>query len=194
MTRSILATLGLLALGCPLEDSAPIPPLRGRVEAVAVDHKAALASFCEVLHPAGDGPTFSLPPLDMPAPALGKGWTWVSLWATWCRPCIEELPLLRSWQADFTAPATPLDVLFLSVDADAAALAQARTARSDLPGGPRVLDPDGVEAWLASLGLTAPASIPIHVLVDPGGKVRCIRVGAVSAPDRAAVAALLASG
>jgi thiol-disulfide isomerase/thioredoxin len=187
---AILPTLLLCA--CPGEP--PAAPARGRVEVVPVDRGAAVDAFCEVRPAQQEAPFLSFPPLDLPAPALGAGWTWVSLWATWCGPCIEELPLLRAWQADLSNPVRSLDLLFLSVDADAAVLARARGANGALPAGPRVLDPAAVEPWLAAMGLDGGASIPIHLLVDPRGKVRCIRVGAVSAPDRTAVAALLAGG
>ncbi|MFH1465331.1 MAG: hypothetical protein ABIO70_13170 [Pseudomonadota bacterium] len=182
----------LVLCACP-SDPVAVPP-RGRVEVAAVDRRELLDAFCEVRPPVDEAPWLSFPPLDSSAPVRGAGWTWVSLWATWCGPCLEELPLLRSWQAELSTPAHPLNLVFLSVDADAAVLARARAASSRLPAGPRLLDPAGVETWLASMGLDAGASIPIHLLVDPQGKVRCIRVGAVSAPDRAAVAALLAGG
>lgn len=192
MLRAVAVVVPVLLCACPGEPAAV--PTRGRVEVVAVDQGAALDAFCEVRPAVEEAPFLSLPPMDGPAPARGPSWTWVSLWATWCGPCLEELPLLRSWQVELSTPARPLDLLFVSVDADAASLARARAGNAALPPGPRVQDPAQVEPWLGSMGLEGGASIPIHLLVDPRGKVRCIRVGAVSAPDRTAVAALLASG
>lgn len=193
MTRASLAALALLAAPACNQDPSTNAPVRSRVEVVAPDAGAAVDRFCEVSTPADEAPWISYPGLDSAPPARGQGWTWVSLWATWCGPCIEELPLLRAWQEDFAAQGLPFGLHFLSVDADAAELARQRAARKGLPAGPRVLDQAEIQPWLAAMGLEAPASVPIHILADPAGLVRCIRVGAVSADHRPAVAALLSS-
>ena len=53
-------------------------------------------------------------------------------------------------------------------------------------------DPDGLPAWLTAIGLDAAAPIPVHVLVDPAGRTRCVRSGAVGDGDLAAIETLLA--
>ena len=182
----LLALGGLLAAGCGGGGTdAPPAPTRSRVDAVAAtpDKGPKLDAFCEVLAAEGAGQTLTWPELDGEAPAAGEGWTWVSLWATWCGPCIEEVPLMRSWEEKLAGEGLPVAVEHVSVDAAAEERATYRGKHPDAPTGPRVADQAAVGPWLSTLGLDEGAAIPIHLFVDPGQRVRCIRVGAVSAPD-----------
>ena len=167
------------------DPGAPPAPARSRVDAVAAapDKRPKLDAFCEVLAADGAGQTLSWPELDGAAPAAADGWTWVSLWATWCGPCIEEVPLMRSWEEKLRGEGLPVAVEHVSVDASAEDLTTFRGKHPDAPTGPRVADQAAVAPWLTALGLDEGAAIPIHLFVDPGQRVRCIRVGAVSAPD-----------
>ena len=110
-------------------------------------------------------------------PPAAKGWRWVNVWATWCKPCIEEMERLEGWETRLADRGHPLSVIFISADE-----AGDRT---------RFADPDAVGAWAAAAGLEPTANVPIHVVVDPGDRVRCARVGAVHDGDLAAVEALL---
>ncbi|MDP7112366.1 MAG: hypothetical protein QGH45_10390 [Myxococcota bacterium] len=181
---------GLVASGCGGGDpGAPPAPTRSRVDAVAAtpEQGPKLDAFCEVLAADGGGLTLSWPELDGEAPAAADGWTWVSLWATWCGPCVEEVPLMRSWEEKLRGAGLPVAVEHVSVDASAEDLATYRGKHPDAPTGPRVADQAAVAPWLTTLGLDEGAAIPIHLFVDPTQRVRCIRVGAVSASDYATV-------
>lgn len=188
-------TLGCLALATALSGcgggggDAPPAPVRSRVDAVAAapDKDSKLDAFCEVRSPAGSARTLTWPELEGEAPTTGDGWTWVSLWATWCGPCIEEVPLMRGWEERLAAEGSPVSVQHVSVDATADDLANYRGKHADAPTGPRVADQAAVTPWLTGLGLDEGAAIPIHLFVDPSQKIRCIRVGAVSAPDYSTV-------
>ena len=164
---------------------APPAPTRSRVDAVAAapDRDTKLDAFCEVRAPAAEARTLTWPEMDGTAPVTGEGWTWVSLWATWCGPCIEEVPLMRGWEEKLAGEGLVVAVQHVSVDASADDLAAYRNRHADAPTGPRVADQASVTPWLTGLGLDEGAAIPIHLFVDPQQKVRCIRVGAVSAPD-----------
>jgi len=154
---------------------------------VEPDKGTKLDAFCEVRSDAADAKTLSWPEMDGEAPATGDAWTWVSLWATWCGPCIEEVPLMRGWEEKLAAEGIAVSVEHVSVDASADDLSTYRAKHTDAPTGPRVADQATVTPWLTELGLDEGAAIPIHLFVDPGQKIRCIRVGAVSAPDYATV-------
>ena len=187
LTRATLgcAMLALAAPACGGGGDAPPPPTRSRVDAVAAqpDKDNKLDAFCEVRSDAAGARTLGWPQMDGEVPASGDGWTWVSLWATWCGPCIEEVPLMRSWEEKLAADGLPVAVQHVSVDAAAEDLSAYRDKHADAPTGPRVTDQAAVAPWLTDLGLDEGAAIPIHLFVDPDQKIRCIRVGAVSAPD-----------
>ena len=87
----------LLSAGCDEEktpDSASAAP-PGRFEAVtkksAVSQKD-LDGFCDLQN----GGKFSLP--DITGGSEPKGARWVNLWATWCKSCVEEMPIIERWK------------------------------------------------------------------------------------------------
>lgn len=178
-----------LGLGCKEGDSKSAPT-SGRVNAVRAtgpEKRADPAAFCDVWH-ARTGPALTLPELAEPvAPAPKSSWRWVNLWATWCEPCVEELPRLRAWTAKLG-----VELVLVSVDEDAAAVAAFADKHGSVAGSGRIADPEAVQPWLVSVGLDQGAPLPIHVLVDPAGAIRCLRAGAVAERDYASVAALVA--
>ena len=115
----------------------------------------------------------------------GGQWTWLNLWAGYCGPCKQEVPLLFKWRADLAKAKTPIHLAFLSLDDDD------RQAKKFLDAQPQ----DGLRAsfflpegkqratFLKDLGLKDPTELPVHVLVDPSGAVRCVIQGAIEATD-----------
>ena len=112
------------AFGACKDQSAPV--VASRYEAV----KAAptpTSHWCDRTFSVG-GPRLTLPPLA--APAAGRAQAslspgkrvWVNLWATWCQPCLREMPLLLKWQGDLRKDGVNVDVILLSLDEDAEAL------------------------------------------------------------------------
>lgn len=193
MIRIACPAFGLLVLtGCPSGEPAPV---RSRVDAVtsAPVDRGRVEAFCEVLSAAGAAPPFQPPAMEGTLPD-DPGWTWVSLWATWCVPCIEELPLMRQWVERMEKAGDPVALRFISVDARVEDLSGFRSRRPDAPDGPRLQSQEDLGPWLASLGVDGAASIPIHLFVDPQDRVRCVRVGGVSAHDEPTVRHLLAGG
>ena len=93
------------------------------------------------------------------------------------------------------APPDGVDVSFelLSVDSPDAETELKKWLARELPGPISwVKSPDDFSGWLEkSLGIDPDSAIPIHVLVDRAGRMRCARVGAVHAHDYGAVRALL---
>ena len=161
----------------------PEPPTR-RSEAVAARHEDPAERFCDVSHPVGEGPLLALPHTEGAAMPT-EGWRWINVWATWCHPCLEEMPTLRAWPARMAAEDASVTLSFLSVDATAEAVTTYRAANADAPETARLDDPGGMPALLTALGLDAGATIPIHVLVDPTGHVRCARTGSIAERDYA---------
>ena len=106
----------------------------------------------------------------------------VNFWATWCAPCVEELPLLdrfhrgvrsRGWQ-----------VLGLAVDREAPV--RAFLALHPVAFPVALIGADGV-AWTRAFG-NASGALPFSVLLDAAGGVAARRLGRV---DDALLAAWL---
>jgi thiol-disulfide isomerase/thioredoxin len=177
------------------EQSAPAPPPTSRFEAVtaAAPKQDELAGFCDVRAERGQGKAFTFPALTGNAPA-GAGQArplWLNLWATWCKPCIEEMPMIVRWQKELAGAGKAVDVAFLSVDEDAAAVPKFRAEHPGLPETLQLTDPTALAGVIAGLGLDSGAGLPIHVFVEPGARIRCVRAGAVTESHHAVVTSLL---
>jgi thiol-disulfide isomerase/thioredoxin len=128
-------------------------------------------------------------------PGLGRGFTWVNFWAAWCVPCREEIPRLLSWQQRL-GQKHDFRVVFVSLDDDER---QLEKFLSDQPaGGVRasywLREGREREDWLVAAGLSTDPELPIHLLVDKKGKVRCRVQGAVEDADYEDLLSLLDSG
>ena len=192
--------MGVLALlaACAGEPAPAAGPAPSRVDAVAAAPAPTvdLSSFCEARPAAGQGPAFAWPALDAstPAAAPSSRWTWVNVWATWCGPCIEEMPRLLQWPDRLAREGAPVDLVFLSTDTDAGAVARFRQKNTWAPDSLRMADGAAAPAWVEALGLGLPTVLPLHLFVDPSGRVVCARAGSIQSDAYAAVKAVVAGG
>jgi thiol-disulfide isomerase/thioredoxin len=194
----------LVAAGCTKdggeEKGKPVEEDTGRVNAVETVEKKAVSTdeFCDVLpKTAAEAKPLSLPPLagGQPAPGASASWRWVNVWATWCHPCIEEMPLLMAWQKQLAGEGLKVELLFVSADDSDAEIDAWRKQHPQTPASLRIDKPEtALPTWLGAIGIGENAPIPVHLLVDPAGKVRCVRAGQVKESDLPAVRSLLKSG
>lgn len=190
--RLFLAALGLtlLATGCDEGQDAAPPP--SRVVAVTAAGGPSREDVCSKTFEAAEAPEFKVPELaEGHQLSLAKRPTWVNFWATWCKPCTEELPLLTTWQAEAATRGQRYDVAFISLDHDDAALTTFRQAHPEAPESVRVADPTGLSAWAESMGVDALTTLPVQMLLDDAHRVRCVRAGAVRARDRETIEDIL---
>ncbi len=97
-------------------------------------------------------------------------WVVVNFWATWCMPCVKEIPELTAF-----AHAHP-DVVVIGVALDAAdADAVKRFAAKHGLAYPLVIGDDAVERQLGSQ-----VALPVTRVYDPEGRVLYDRVGTVN--------------
>lgn len=183
--------------GCekPEEPAAAEPAARSRVNAVAAKPAAAgdADAFCDVRFAADEAPRLEPLPLagDAVWPRAGSGWQWINVWATWCKPCVEEMPRLERWRDELAAEGIALSIDFVSTDEDDDTVAAFRTSHPEVPDGVRLADPEALPGWLEAMGVDIGPVLPVHIFVDERGTVRCVRAAGVEDGDRADVEALL---
>lgn len=127
--------------------------------------------------------TFSTPPVPAPSAAFrtlaGADVTFadfrgqvllVNFWATWCAPCVKEMPALERLHLELADEG--LAVLAVSQDRDGAAVVEPFLARIDLRQLPIYLDPNG------ALGRDfAVKGLPTTFVIDREGRVVAGLVG-----------------
>ncbi len=185
--KALLALL--LLVGCG--DDAPRASAPSRVVAVQARESTRTAeAFCDFFPTAEQARPFAMPELAERV-ATDDGWRWVNVWATWCAPCVEEIPTLVEWEGRLAREGAPIDLVLVSVDESAEIVASFRERVRGVPETARVADPDAVGDWLGGLGMEGAPTLPVQILVDPRNRTRCIRSGAVGEEDYAAVKRLV---
>jgi thiol-disulfide isomerase/thioredoxin len=120
------------------------------------------------------------------AAAWASGPRVVNLWATWCQPCVREMPLLL----DVAGRHPGVELLFVNVDGPAAPAAKLSrfAAEHGLQGARhvRLVEADPITALAAAFPGWDDV-VPFTVVVDAAGKERGRWVGVVDADalDRA---------
>jgi len=131
---------------------------------------------------------------DLPEQIHTAGhYTWVNFWAAWCAPCKEEIPRLLAWEKKLEAAGVPFRLVFVSLDDDERQLTgflekqPATGLRSTywLPDGPKRTD------WLKAVNVKPDAELPVQLLLDKAGRVRCTIAGAVDDTDYEVLRGLL---
>lgn len=126
-------------------------------------------------------------------PAFTGGFTWVNFWAAWCVPCREEIPRLKDWQQKLSSGNKSFRLHFISVDDDERQLQKFldEQPKAGLRSTYWLKEGKERDDWLASAGVSSDPELPIHLLVDAKGKIRCRVQGAVEDADFPDLQALL---
>ena len=95
----------------------------------------------------------------------------VNFWATWCAPCIRELPALQRFQRERTGRGW--QVIALAVDQAVPVLEFIAKFRLELPVA--LASIEGLE-WQRAMGNSAGA-LPFSVVLDARGQARQRRLG-----------------
>lgn len=98
--------------------------------------------------------------------------TLVAVWATWCAPCIEELPTLAKFHAKHASEG--LEIVGLCVDdrAELGAKIQAVLDKVQVPFEMALLAPGTDEAFFAGLGEEWDGGLPATVVFGADGSKR----------------------
>jgi len=191
------AAVSALAAGCSKGPGAkPVAPTPPRTAVVTGESDPnALKTFCDkswpgtgAVQPWGGGPARK--PASKVEAGSQQGWRWINFWATWCAPCLEEMPMLGRWRDALQKEGVPFDLELWSVDEDEAKLRE--RVREGLPAPVTwVESPEALSAFLGKLGLNPDSMLPVQMLVDPKDNLRCVRVGAVHDNDWGTVKKLI---
>jgi len=160
----------------------------GQLEAQAAkahdEAGGAKGPLCDKLYPADRAPVVRLPqgkhPRGGDPRALPGQWQWLNLWAAWCKPCKEEMPILSDWAR--ARDAKRPHPVYLSLDDDERQLRRYLTEQGGALAGEFlwVDDEDVRAAFFPSVGLPNPPTLPVQLVLDPQGRLRCVRVGSIS--------------
>jgi hypothetical protein len=101
------------------------------------------------------------------------------------------MPMIVSWQKRFATDGKAIDVQFVSVDEDGAAVGAFQAQHPGSPASLHIADPNALAGVIAELGLDPGAGLPIHVFVDKGARVRCVRAGAINDAHYPVIAGML---
>ena len=180
MRTRLWVALAVGWLGC---DEKPKGPAPSRFASVKKTAQASATAFCDQSYPASGKALKFVPAALRPfgAPAeKSNGWTWINVWATWCKPCVEEMGVLNRWRDAILREGLPLSFELLSVDDASAQSALEQWKEKNVPGPISwIRSEEDFGTFLDALAIDRNAAIPIHVLVDPKVMVRCVRVGAI---------------
>ncbi len=88
----------------------------------------------------------------------------VNLWATWCGPCVEELPTLAALAGQIQSFGGL--VLPISIDTNGAQAVPPFYALHRIPNLPVLLDPDG-----DNLDILDTDGVPITLVINPEGRL-----------------------
>ncbi len=167
----------------------PITPPLSRLRVVATCLAIGALVACEAIPSGGVGapaPSYSAATMAGDTSSLEslRGRTvLLNVWATWCHPCREELPVLQNLHE--THASRGLVIVGVSIDASGSHGAIAEFAADYGVTYPLWHDPDNtVSAVFQGIG------VPLSVLIGPDGIVRWKHLGPVRANDAALAAAL----
>jgi thiol-disulfide isomerase/thioredoxin len=188
-----LIVLGIATLACTEKQHSPV--VASRFEAVKAARPGP-SRWCDTSF-TGVAPRLTLPPLAAGTTgnsALPKGKrVWLNLWATWCKPCLRELPLLLEWQKDLHKDGVDVEAVLLSLDEDGEELSKFLAEHKDVPANKvlRVASQRDYEDWVKAYLKDPSTPIPIHLLASADGSLRCIRSGSLREGDYPAAKAAL---
>jgi thiol-disulfide isomerase/thioredoxin len=148
-------------------------------------------TWCDLYIEPGAAPRLVLPPSTSArhgseASAMPKDrWVWLNFWATWCGPCLREMPLIERWFRSLRNQGAALELWYVSIDEDPVELSRflASSPGTAMGVSLRLLHAAALGQWLEPHGLPKDTAIPINVFLAPGGQLRCVRTGAIAESD-----------
>lgn len=101
----------------------------------------------------------------------------VNFWATWCNPCIEEMPEL----SDLQIAVTNKNIQIIGIGIDSAANISEFTSKHKVSYPVYVADTQGAE--LARIFGNQAGGLPFTVLIEPDGHIKSSYLGRLKLPE-----------
>lgn len=124
-------------------------------------------------------PELALPDADGKPLSLkawpGK-WLLVNFWATWCAPCMHEIPALIAAQARYEKAGLQIIGVAMDDPEEVRKLMQEKAFNY-----PSMVGDEGVQTVMEQFGNTLGA-LPYTVLISPDGVIRYVELGGVDGP------------
>jgi thiol-disulfide isomerase/thioredoxin len=182
-SQAVQASVGTVAAAAPnptaaaASASAPAKPRRSLCAGQMREGKALPKK------PISQAPVAGARPLPENLSGDSGSWTWLNFWAAWCAPCKEEIPRLVNWERELKKAGRHFRVAFISLDDDERQLKQFLESQSSLHESYWLKEGKERDEWMKGALLDSDPELPIHLLLDPHGKVRCKVQGAVEDAD-----------
>ena len=189
MNKLIAPSLLLLALAaCQPASDAPAPEAPVAEPAPAPEASAPAAEAPAAASELPTHPSLVVETLDdgtFDLAAQRGGWVVVNFWATWCKPCLKEIPDLTAFDAARD------EVRVVGLAYEEISVEDMRAFLEKHPAGyPIAL----VDVYNPPADFETPRGLPLTYLIDPEGKVAKKYLGPVTSEMLAADIAAAAAG
>lgn len=168
------AGIGIIAILCGCSKEGLKPLAKGEMAKLVVPDKVLAPAVIAAQGPAGEPVSLA----DLKGNVVV-----VNLWASWCAPCVKEMPTLARMQSDYAGK--PVKVLAISLDKGADDIAK---ARAFIAARPPLKFYHG--EYSLAFSITPPAEgLPTTILYDRSGRERARLSGGAdwSTPEARAV-------
>lgn len=104
---------------------------------------------------------------------------YVDVWATWCSPCVAEIPAAKKLQKDFLK-SMGIQFLNVSVDSDRSEWEKFLQKEKNWKGLHIIIDPGKIQSFYTDYKLLG---VPGYIIIDSSGKIVNMKAPRPSAPE-----------